>query len=612
MSYFEDNIKIIKRFSPELADRIQAGTTEEFVLRAEASRSGEMTLRAEKGAKQIYLHSRYAPVKEADKTAANGIEGNPDMIVLGGFGLGYLAEAAVRQYPDAAIVVIERSAALMKEAFGARNFRPLLESGKIDLVVSDRLDDIVPLLEGRATRRTSMLIHRPSADLFPEFYGNLKNILHSFLNSKEVNLATLARFEGLWTRNLLRNFRTFCSAPGVRELAGAFMDVPAFVVGAGPSLSRNILRLKQARRKGVIIAVDTVYRVLLKHGIIPHIVVAVDPQLINVQYFHGVPDTGSILVADSAVSPTLLSSFKGNTYLSAVPFPFARWFQQHLGEKGALSSGGSVSTTAFDLAVQMGCSPVTLVGQDMAYSEEKIHVRGAAGEESWENSANRLTPVTSSSRRFLKKNRTVRIPAFSGEKEVWSDRKFLTFLWWFERKIPALKNCTVWNATEGGAAIKGVASRTLKEILDELSELEITVPVKNESGIADLNCFSKSVDGLVRYLSDTQAAAAEGIALCKKMLRGGGDPDVKKLRRLDRIDGAIKNDPVYSSLLSSTLQAVIHSVGEGYDMEDSGESDDRTAVILKQSLGLYEAVAEAAIQISGFVDRYLVRQLPEG
>lgn len=610
MSLLESNLKYISRFSPVLADRIRNAEDSELALFPEETRSGDRTLRAVRGEKSLYLHSRYNPVREAARTVAVGIEGEPDMIVLGGFGLGYLAEEVVLKHSGAAIVIIERSPELMRAALSARDMGTLLGSGRIDLVVSDRMEDILPLLEGRATRRTSMLLHRPSADLYPDYYANLKNVLHSFLNSKEVNLATLARFEGLWTRNLLRNFSTFCSAPGVRELGSVFNDIPAFVVGAGPSLSRNIDFLKEAGHKGVIIAVDTVYKVLLKHGIIPHFVVAVDPQLINCQYFRGVPETGAILVADSAVYPTLVSGFRGDVYLSAVPFPFASWFQLHLDNKGALSSGGSVSTTGFDLAVQMGCSPITLVGQDMAYSGERIHVRGATGEELWENNANRLTPVTSSTRMFLKKNKTVRIPAFDGEGEVWSDRKFLTFLWWFERKIPGLKNCTVWNATEGGASVRGAKSRKLIEILEELPEREIALPTANVSGTTDLTRFRKSADGLARYLQETGIAASEGIRLCRKMLSGKSEPEAKQLQRLDRIDAVIKDDPVYSSLLSSTLQAVIHSVGEGYGLEGSEAESDDTKSILKQSLALYEAVYSASGEMGEFIERYLLPQLP--
>jgi len=609
MSLLENNLKIISTISPRLADRIRSAVPEHGVYTVETSKSGEPTLKINTDAKKIYLHSRYDPLKEAFRTAGSAVKGTPDMIVIGGFGLGYLVEEVVRRFPQSTVVVIERSPEVIRTALCSRDLRSLFRAGKIDLVVSESMEDVVPLLEGRATRHTSMLIHRASADLYPEFYGNLKNILHSFLNSKEVNLATLTRFEGLWTRNLLRNFHSFCSRPGVKRLKNLYKGVPAFVVGAGPSLSMNIHLLKDAAEKGVVIAVDTVYKVLLKHGITPHYVVAVDPQLINVQYFQGVKETGTVLIADSAVSPTLVSNFKGETFLSAVPFPFAGWFQVHLEKKGALSSGGSVSTTAFDLAVQMGCTPITLVGQDLAYSDGRIHIKGATGEELWENSAHRLTPVTRSTLCFLNKNRTVRIPAFGGEGEVWSDRKFLTFLWWFERKIPQLPDRTVWNATEGGAAIRGAESRKLARVLAELPKCRILQPEAAGRAEKDLQRFRRSITGLESYLAEVEAASSEGLAICKKMLRRKGDPEPGLLARLDRIDGKIRNDPVYSSLLSSTLQAVIHSVGEGFAINGGEDLSSDTASILKQSLALYEAVQKASLQLSGYLVRYLIPQL---
>jgi hypothetical protein len=47
-----------------------------------------------------------------------------------------------------------------------------------------------------------------------------------------------------------------------------------------------------------------------------------------------------------------------------------------------------VSTNAYDLARKMGCNPVFLVGQDLAFSDGQVHARGAALEErlSWKES----------------------------------------------------------------------------------------------------------------------------------------------------------------------------------------------------------------------------------
>ena len=52
---------------------------------------------------------------------------------------------------------------------------------------------------------------------------------------------------------------------------------PAFIVSAGPSLDKNIDMLKEVKGRGMIMAVDTAIKPLLKKGIVPDIVASVDP-----------------------------------------------------------------------------------------------------------------------------------------------------------------------------------------------------------------------------------------------------------------------------------------------------------------------------------------------
>ena len=49
---------------------------------------------------------------------------------------------------------------------------------------------------------------------------------------------------------------------------------------------------------------------------------------------------------------------------------------------GGLPMSGSVSTVAFGLARLLGCSPIVLVGQDLAYSGGRTHAAGTGYETS--------------------------------------------------------------------------------------------------------------------------------------------------------------------------------------------------------------------------------------
>src|SRR5512133_2757850 len=115
----------------------------------------------------------------------------------------------------------------------------------------------------------------------------MQNIARSYLSTKEVNIATLAKFEKVWASNIARNIGAFVASPGANRFFGQFGGVPAIVVAAGPSLHASMDFIRKSRGRAVIVAVDTSYRILMSQGIEPHFCIVVDPQMINARYFEG-------------------------------------------------------------------------------------------------------------------------------------------------------------------------------------------------------------------------------------------------------------------------------------------------------------------------------------
>ncbi len=609
MDLLKKNLEIIEKQTPELAQLIRQGSSDEFTTEIKTARSNAPTLLIKKENQEIFLHSKFDPQKEADKIATKGVEEDSDIIVLGGFGLGYLAESLLNKYPKKDLVVVEKEFAIIKTAFENRDLTKLLTSGHFDFVVTEEIDDLTTLLDSKKTKKIAMLIHRPSFDIFTDFYKNLKNVLYSFINRKEVNIATLSRFEELWTRNILRNLKRFATLPGINQLKNQCKDIPAFIVGAGPSLSKNINELKKVKDRGIIIAVDTVYKVLLKHGIIPNFVVAVDPQLINTHYLVGLKNDKTILVTDSAINPSIFNNFPGKIYLSSIPFPLAKWFEEFYGKKGGLLSGGSVSTSAFDLAQQLDCNPITLLGQDLSYSKERIHVRGTTGEEKWENSCTRLTSTAKNYGAFLNSNKTVKVKSYYLGDDVWSDRKFLTFLWWFEKKARNLTDKRIINATEGGAAIKGCEQVSMKEIVKQLKPVKINLPEYKRSEFHSDTDFKIKIRQFDSFLYKVEKKTTEAIKICQDLLIDFSKAE-NSFKELEKIDSVIHNNQNYSALLSSILQHTIHTVTEGFELEeDENNSLDENEKTLHQSKALYENILVATKKIKGYIGKYVIGRI---
>ena len=123
---------------------------------------------------------------------------------------------------------------------------------------------------------------------------------------REVKSATLLRFDNVWQQNFHSNRNAIEQNPGVIALKNKFRNLPCIVVGAGPSLDKNICFLRRAQNKAVIISCDAALKPLMGHRIVPDFVVCLDPQEDISRFLVNVPHKGITLVVPSIVHPHII------------------------------------------------------------------------------------------------------------------------------------------------------------------------------------------------------------------------------------------------------------------------------------------------------------------
>lgn len=176
-----------------------------------------------------------------------------------------------------------------------------------------------------------------------------------------------------WANNAASNYPIVKRSEGVAFLRNCAKDVPAVVVGIGPSLDDEIKALTIAPRHAVIIATDAALRPLLRHGIRPDIVVNYDARDHQSSMWNTIDTSGLVLLANSVTSPLTVQAWKGKVMFfnmmqaddefasNILPalFPFT----------GQLPNIGTVGNGAVFLAWQMGCKPILGVGMDLCYRQ---------------------------------------------------------------------------------------------------------------------------------------------------------------------------------------------------------------------------------------------------
>lgn len=598
-SFLESNLAILRSRGAALADAVM-NCADDGTVTAVEGKNGPVP-EVDAGGKKLAVHSRFDPVKEAERFAAEIDAGSFDLFVVAGFGFGYHVQSLLeRAGRDATVLALEKSALMLRKACGARDLAAVLGDPRFQLAVDPKEDDIARLLQGRSTRRVSFLTHRGSHQADPAWHANILRIAKSYLSTKDVNIATLAKFEKTWSLNIARNIAHVAGLPGVERFYGAFAGMPAIVVAAGPTLSRSLEFIRANRGKAVIVAVDTSYRILKKNGIEPHFCVTVDPQPVNARYFEG--DTGgrTVLVADPSSHPSVFRLFRGRAVMAGTAFPMMKWIEEICGGRGEIAHGGSVSTNAYDFAKRLGASPVVLVGQDLAFTGGYAHARGSYLDEQIHLRSTRFSNPEMFNRYQLTALPRIFVRGIRGGT-VHTNQKMMIFLSWFERRNDA----EMVNATIDGALMKGVAHVPQEDLLlkggaDPGELIDSLYPGETAAAGETMRRVDERCASMLDDLESLAAVLRRAVGLSEDLLAaiGPGSRDGAKaayiIKKLDESDRAIQSRVGVKDMIGMTIQRVIHTITEGHETSEDDDSRSDEERVARRSLYLYRGLLEGA------------------
>ncbi|MCA9672433.1 MAG: DUF115 domain-containing protein [Myxococcales bacterium] len=283
---------------------------------------------------------------------------------------------------------------------------------------------------------------------------------------------------------------TFCNLPwvvgrhGIADLAPALAGWPAIIVGAGPSLDRNVRQLRRASSRARIIAVNSAVGALERAGVRADLIVSVELLDVSEQL------RGLSLNADVPRALSLSAHPALHRTRDAEVYPFFEQVEHFapLAEAAGLlptvPSGGSVASSALALAFQLGAGPLIFVGQDLAYSGERPYARGTSFDEmrvvvddvhgaahlsnlDVKRRIGASVPEADTTREHVALER-VRAWGQDTAASVWSTHEFNYFRYTLESWAARTPPGVLYNATEGGAHIEGFVERPLAEVLDAL------------------------------------------------------------------------------------------------------------------------------------------------
>lgn len=466
---WEKNLEAMKKWYPSFADMIrdEQYKKDELEVMVESSWDGEKIFRIKKDDRLLYLGGK-RNAKEPIETWLNrmGKLHKYASVFLFGVGSGAYLRALVQNTDkEVNVVVYEPSVTIFLTMLEEIDLSEEIENRPIAFIIEGINEtEFEPIMNKVLAVENLQFLKEEIHPNYREFYGEelvkYVKLLHRRAESIRVNYNTGVLFSKDIAQNILSNMKYICEGYNTKRLSDAIPNRgPAILVAAGPSLNKNIQELKKAKNKAFILAVDTAMKPLLKAGVVPDAFMTIDPhKLMELVEIEGVEDIP--IIAPTCARSALIERQKGKKifFFDGYVIPY-RIYEMNKKPFYDVSMGGSVACSAFSLLYKMGFNNLILVGQDLAYTNNKSHADGTFKEKMPEKDTSHMIMVKG-----------------NYEDEVPTLTNLRMYLDWFKMYVEGAKkhaNVRVINATEGGAYIDGTELMTLKDAIEELCHEEV-------------------------------------------------------------------------------------------------------------------------------------------
>lgn len=456
--YGADNLLFLRKHYPEIYRSVMNRTYDQTRYAPDEARNGQPILNIREGDRTMAMYSRYDPELEAARWLASlRLEEEPaDNILLFGFGFGYHAAALLKAYPDKKMYIYEPDMDLFLAAIEWMDLRPILANRQIvvfalgsDASVHEQmLLNIFKSSDGGFSFASPPFYRKRYADLIEAFSEQARKTALAYT----IDMNTIRHYREEWIDNVFVNAARNLHTRSFRGMKDSCTGVPAVITGSGPSLGMEIDKLRAVRDRIVLIAAGSSIQSLLHHGVEPDLIVSMDAGEPNRRVFEKI-EVGHIpflyvpMIKHSAIrddrSPYLLHAYFDVDALSHAIMGVGE-------EDVVLATTTTVTGTAIQAAVWLGCRDILLIGQDFSFPGEQVYAEG----------------VGHMARKSLEKRVStsdLTVPNVSGGENR-TNKSMLNLKVDTEEVMAAFPNVRFFNASPVGAAL----AHTTPLLLDEL------------------------------------------------------------------------------------------------------------------------------------------------
>lgn len=435
LDYLENNLKVM---TGNRNLRGFAGILSAYAINRQASNrwkieytaSGEVTVWSVE--KEQYLSGNNNPYRDALDLTYSQYSDSRRHCVIFGSGLLFETQALSELQRDIKITIVEEDMDLLLFAFRYRDLTDILNKDNIKIVLSSYLNYFLSIDE----KKDVVVLRKASLQCMKN--DTEKNRLQQYF----VKSMSIEEQKHFLTYNFYKNVKE--SVEPVDLIGADICGSTVCIVAGGPSLDDSMGVLKTMRPNVNIICVATAGEKLISHGIIPDYLILTDVADAMLERIKGIEAALQMYNCDmpgllylSTANHKAIEVYRGKKYIVCQKGVDESEHLAREKEFTLFETGGSVSTTALDLAIRLGAKEIICLGLDLAYTHDVSHATGTLG-----------------MRKIAKEDHLPRLKAVDG-KEVYTSVNLAVYHNWIERRIQQEKTIRFVNVSDG-AYIQGM------------------------------------------------------------------------------------------------------------------------------------------------------------
>lgn len=348
-----------------------------------------------------YLYSRYNPQAAPIKTAISfDILPNTLVLVFSPL-LGYGLKELIDKLPDdSVILLIEADEELFK--LSNEYLQQIIKNKKniYNVCIADGKSffslfnqNLLPAFSN--FKRCLPIELSGGAQLYKLFYHSLTALADNAINQFWRNRITLVKLGRLYARNIFKNLGR---VPFADYLKIKSVIKPIVVCGSGPSVENIIPFLQKNSDDCFVISVDNALMTLIKSGIFPDAVIAVESQLAIEKAYIGSCGTRIPIIADLTSRPHVMELTGGKVSFFLSEYEQCNYLDRikKILNIVTMVPLGSVGLAAMEIALTLRKDesiPVFFCGLDFSFKPCKTHCRETPSHRKLLDEHNRLSTI---------------------------------------------------------------------------------------------------------------------------------------------------------------------------------------------------------------------------